>query len=192
MERNGPNCKPGQTTPKRELTRFWARGPKSHFRRGVIHLQPPTLGGCHPSELPHRTPNQPKLIRVLLVAARADRLLTYKPKNGPYRARGLKSQMSRGVIHLQPPTLGGFHPSELPHRTPNHPKRVRSTTQHARSTGLNYFWWQLGHTGCQPVNQRMIDTPIVDMTHLRLKKQLKIHSINVIIIFKGQLHLAKT
>ena len=124
MERNGPNCKPGQTTPKRELTRFWARGPKSHFRRGVIHLQPPTLGGCHPSELPHRTPNQPKLIRVLLVAARADRLLTYKPKNGPYRARGLKSQMSRGVIHLQPPTLGGFHPSELPHRNPNHPKLV--------------------------------------------------------------------
>ena len=47
--------------PNQKQTISWATWLKMRFRAHLIHPQPPTFGGFHPSKLPQRTPRPPYL-----------------------------------------------------------------------------------------------------------------------------------
>ena len=49
------------TAPNQKQTISWATWLKTQFREHLIHPQPPTFGGFHPSKLPEPTPRPPYL-----------------------------------------------------------------------------------------------------------------------------------
>ena len=49
------------TAPNQTQAICWATWLKTRFRAHLIHPQPPTFGGFHPSKLPYPTPRRPYL-----------------------------------------------------------------------------------------------------------------------------------